>query len=53
MQSFDSFRGLCVIKSKKKQLILKINIYNKMNENARKMLKIFKKLVKIKFLIRK
>ena len=33
MQSFDSFRGLFVIKSKKKHIILKTNIYNKMNEN--------------------
>ena len=36
MQNFNSFDGLSVMKSKKKQVILNINIYNKMNENARK-----------------
>ena len=34
MQNFNSFNGLSVMKSKKKQVILKINIYNKINENA-------------------
>ena len=33
MQSFNSFSGLYVIKSKKKQVILKTNIYNKMHES--------------------
>ena len=36
MQNFNSFNGLSVIISKNKQVILEINIYNKMNENARK-----------------
>ena len=34
LKNFNSFSGLAVIKSKRKQVILKINIYNKMNENA-------------------
>ena len=34
LQNFNSFRGLTVIKSKEKQVILKTNIYNKMNEYA-------------------
>ena len=36
LQSFNSFNGHAVIKSKKKEVILKTNIYNKMNKNARK-----------------
>ena len=43
MQSFDYFRGLFVIKSKKKQVILKISIYNKMHENDKNSKKVGKK----------
>ena len=49
MQSFNSFSGLSVIKIKKKQVILKIKIYNKMNENDKNSEKVGKK----QFLIRK
>ena len=49
MKNFNSFSGLAVIKSKKKQVILKINIYNKMNENNKNSKKVGKK----QFLIRK
>ena len=36
LQNYNSFSDLAVIKSKKPEVILKINIYNKMNENTRK-----------------
>ena len=43
MQSFNSFSGLSVIKRKKKKVILKTNIYNKMNENDKNSKKVGKK----------
>ena len=43
MQSFNSFSGLSVIKSKKNQVILKTNIYNKMHENDKNSKKVGKK----------
>ena len=49
MQSFNSFSGLSVNKSKKKQVILKTNINNKMHENDKNSKKVGKK----QFLIRK
>ena len=42
MQNFSSFSGLSVIKSKKKQVNLKTNIYNKMHKNEKNSKKVVK-----------
>ena len=42
MQSLNFFSGLSVIKSKKKQVILKTNIYNKMHKNEKNSKKVGK-----------